>query len=170
MIASGPMIPRGTFRFGALLAALMLTTAACNALTPQTPPATPTDFAGIVAELASGGIGVENVTSGDAGCDDQRLARTAISFDAEGIDQPSLVRVYLYAFKTAAVYDELRASVDACARTYATDPATFSSVESPPYVLAGAGPWHAGFKDALRKALDRAAVGRLTYTLRASRC
>lgn len=131
----------------------------CSAFTPQTPKPTPTDFAGIVEELARTGVGVANVVSGDAGCDDQRLARTAISFDASGVGQAEPTRVYLYAFKNAAVFDELRPTVDLCARAYVTDPAAYASVDATPYVFAGPGPWAPGLEDALRTALERAAVG-----------
>ena len=135
------------------------TLAACDAFTPQKPSPTPTDFAGIVAELARGGIAVDHVTEGDAGCPDQRLARTAVGFDATGIDQPTATRVYLYAFKDSATFDQLRPSVDSCARSYVTDPTAYATIESSPYLFAGAGPWAPGFKDALRQALMRAAVG-----------
>lgn len=146
----------------ALVAALVvvaLVVAACSAFTPQTPRPTATDFAGIVSELALVGVGVKNVTAGDPGCDDQRLARTAISFDASGAGQAEPTRVYLYAFKNAKAYDELRPLVDLCARSYVVDPAAYSTVDAPPYVLAGPGPWSPDFKDALRTALERAAVG-----------
>jgi hypothetical protein len=142
-----------------LAALLVLAVGGCSAFTPTTEPATPTDFAGIVAELQGEGIDVNRVVSGDAGCADQRLARTAIGFDASGGDQATTVRIYLYAFKDQQVYDELRPAVDACARSYVTDAATFGSVDEPPYVLAGNGPWTPAFKNALRTALQRAAVG-----------
>lgn len=143
-----------------LLAALVgLLATACGAFTPTTEPATPTDFAGVVAELATLGINVNRVVSGEAGCDDQRLSRTAIGFDASGLDQATTVRIHLYAFKDQQVYDELRPAVDMCARSYVTDAAAFGSVDAPPYVLAGSGPWTPAFKNALRTALQRAAVG-----------
>jgi hypothetical protein len=143
-----------------LLAALLgLVAMGCGAFTPTTAPATPTDFAGIVAELASVGIDANRVVSGEAGCDDQRLSRTAIAFDARGGDQATPVRIHLYAFKNQQVYDELRPVVDTCARSYVTDAAAFGSVDAPPYVLAGNGPWTPAFRDALRTALQRAAVG-----------
>lgn len=133
--------------------------AACSAFTPQTPKPTATTFAGIVSELALAGIGVEKVVAGDPGCDDQRLARTAISFDASGVDQAEPTRVYIYAFKDVKAYDELRPVVDLCARSYVADPAAYGTVDAPPYVLAGPGPWGPGFWDALRNVLERAAVG-----------
>jgi hypothetical protein len=142
-----------------LLALAIFVLGACSAFTPTTAPATPTDFTGIVAELESVGIDVNRVVSGEAGCDDQRLSRTAIAFDARGLDQPTAVRIHLYAFKDQQVYAELRATVDACARSYVTDAAAFGAIDEPPYVLAGSGPWAPSFKDALRTALQRAAVG-----------
>ena len=146
-------------RHGAALAAVALLLAGCAAFTPQTPKPTPTDFEGIVAELATAGIGVDNVVSGDPGCDDQRLARTAIAFDASGLDQGTPTRVHLYAFKNAGVYDELRPVIDLCARSYVTNPEDYASVDATPYVFAGPGPWAPQFEDALRDALERAAVG-----------
>ncbi|HSW43889.1 MAG TPA: hypothetical protein VLM76_15435 [Patescibacteria group bacterium] len=141
------------------LFAVALVSGACSAFTPQTPRPTATTFAGIVSELARVGVGVENVVAGDAGCDDRRLARTAISFDASGVDQGEPTRVYLYAFKNAAVFDELRPVVDLCARSYVTDPGAYASVEASPYVFAGPGPWAPEFEGALGDALGRAAVG-----------
>ncbi len=143
----------------AALLAVVLVVGACSAFTPQAPKPTATTFAGIVSELALVGVGVRNVVAGDAGCDDQRLARTAISFDASGVDQAQPTRVYLYAFKDAAAYAELRPVVDLCARSYVTDPAAYASVDAMPYVFAGPGAWAPDFEDALRKALGRAAVG-----------
>jgi hypothetical protein len=138
-------------------AALLL--AACSAFTPQTPKPTTVTFNGIVGELARVGVGVANVVSGDAGCDDQRLARTAIAFDASGLDQPEPTRVHLYAFKDARVFAELRPVVDLCARSYVTDATAYGAVEATPYVLAGPGPWGRDFEAALRDALGRAAAG-----------
>jgi hypothetical protein len=143
----------------ATVATVALLVAACSAFTPQTPKPTPTTFAGIVSELARVGVGVQNVVAGDPGCDDERLARTAISFDASGVDQAEPTRVYLYAFKDAAAYDALRPAVDLCARSYVTDPEAYASVDATPYVMAGPGPWAPEFEDALGEALGRAAVG-----------
>jgi hypothetical protein len=143
----------------ALAAFSVLAPYGCSAFTPTSEPATPTDFAGIVAELQTLGIAVNRVVSGEAGCDDQRLARTAIGFDASGLDQATPLRVHLYAFKDRQVYDQLRPSVDACARSFVTNAADFGSVDAAPYVLAGNGPWPPAFKDALRTGLLRAAVG-----------
>lgn len=141
-----------------LLAASLLL-GACSLFTPGTPKPTPTDFAGIVSELAAAGVGVEHVVSGDPGCEDERLARTAISFEASGVDQASPTQVFLYAFKNAAVFDELRPTVDLCARAFVTDPAAYGVVEASPYLLAGPGPWPPGFRAALQRALDLAAAG-----------
>jgi hypothetical protein len=47
--------------------------------------------------------------------------------------------------------------VDACAASFITDPSTYETVESTPYVAVGQGPWAPGFTAALRSALDKAA-------------
>ncbi len=143
----------------AVLVAVALVAGACSAFTPQTPKPTATTFDGIVSELALVGVGVKNVVAGDPGCDDQRLARTAISFDASGVDQVEPTRVYLYAFRDAKAYDSLRPVVDLCARSYVTHPEAYATVDATPYVFAGPGPWAPDFEDALRDALERAAVG-----------
>jgi hypothetical protein len=131
--------------------------AGCSALRGQTPAATPADFAGIVANLTRRGITVQHVVSGDAGCADQALARTAISFEASGSDQRTPVPVHLYSFADTEAFDRLRSSVDTCARSYVTDADTFESVDAVPFVLAGQGPWAATFKGALRASLQEAA-------------
>jgi hypothetical protein len=143
----------------AALAAAVLVMASCSAFTPQSPKPTPTDFAGIVSELALVGVGVTDVVSGDPGCGDQRLARTAISFHASGLDQANPTPVYLYAFKNPAVHDELRPAVDLCARSYVKVPADYASVDATPYVFAGPGPWAPKFRDALFTALQKVSVG-----------
>jgi len=73
-----PARAAGRARIALLAALVTLFAVACSAFTPTTEPATPTDFAGVVAELANVGINVNRVVSGEAGCDDQRLACTAI--------------------------------------------------------------------------------------------
>ena len=129
----------------------------CGALRGATPAPTPADFAGVVANLSRRGIAVQHVVSGDAGCPDQTLARTAISFQASGADQPGAVSVHLYSFADKEAFDRLRPSVDACARSFVTDPSGFESVDAVPFVLAGQGPWATEFKSALRAALEEAA-------------
>jgi hypothetical protein len=137
-----------------LVAALV---AACSAIS-QTPPApTPADFPGVAGVLAQHGIQVDHIVSGDSGCPDPKMAKTAIAFDASGLDQTTRVRVYIYIFRNRATYERLRSTVDGCARGYVTDPATFESVETSPYVLAGQGPWGASFKTNLRAAITEAA-------------
>lgn len=156
-VAAGTRRSIGRHLVTVVMAAVLV--AGCDSLAPGSPPATPTDFAGIVAELATDGIGVDHVVEGDPGCPDERLARTAISFNATGVGQSTATRVYLYAFKDATVYQALRPAIDACAKSYVVDPNAYAAVDSSPYVLAGPGPWAPAFKDALRTALQRAAVG-----------
>ena len=97
------------------------------------------------------------MVSGDAGCADSVLTPTAIAFDASGLDQPTVVRIYLYVFGDKATYERLRTTVDDCARSYVTDPSTYSSVEVSPFVVAGQGPWGPKFEQALRDGLTEAA-------------
>ncbi len=140
----------------ALLAFLL---AGCQALASTPPPPTPADFAGIVSFLAAEGIAVENVTTGDAGCDDRQLVGPAISLRAGGLDQATPVALHLYLFRGAAAYEKLRSAVDDCAASYVTDASTYESIDAMPFVAAGQGPWGDAFREALRTALTKAAGG-----------
>jgi hypothetical protein len=139
----------------ALLLAVLV--AGCGVLTTTAPAPTPADFQGIASEIVKRGILIDRLVSGDAGCDDPVLNPTAIGFDARGLDQAETVRLYLYIFRNRTSYERLRSEIDSCARTYVTDPATFESIESSPFVLAGQGPWSPEFKATLREALTVAA-------------
>ena len=130
---------------------------ACDTISRTPPAPTPADFQGIAGDIVQRGIRIEHIVSGDAGCPDQQLGKTAIAFDAAGLDQPTPVRIYVYIFRNRETYERLRATVDSCARAYVTDPETYESVETSPYVVAGQGPWGAGFKTNLRAAIDEAA-------------
>jgi hypothetical protein len=143
----------------AVIAACLLAVivAGCGAFRGQTPAPTPADFAGVVANFSRRGITVQHVVSGDAGCADQALARTAISFEAQGADQSTPVTIYLYSFADREAFDRLRPAIDACARSYVRDPEAFDSIDAAPFVLAGQGPWGANFKQALRASLEEAA-------------
>mgnify|MGYP001571762427 CR=1 FL=1 len=121
------------------------------------PSPTPADFPGIVRVMARQGIVVQDIVSGDAGCPDPALTRLAIAFSASGLDQTGPVRIHAYLFRDRAAFDRLRPSIDLCARIFVTDPATFGSIEAPPFVLAGQGPWAPGFAAALRASLTAAA-------------
>ena len=99
------------------------------------------------------GIKIEHLVSGDAGCNDDVLNPTAIGLDASGKDQEAPVRLYLYIFRNREAYDRLRSAIDGCAQSFVTDPETFESIESSPFVLAGQGPWAPEFKATLREAL-----------------
>ena len=140
-----------------LLLAAVASLAGCDALVETPPAPTPADFQGIAADLVKRGIRIDNIVSGDAGCDDVELARTAIGLDAVGLDQAEPTRVYLYIFRNRDAYNRLRQTVDACARSYVTDPESFASVEQSPFVVAGPGPWAPDFNDAIRAALVEAA-------------
>jgi hypothetical protein len=132
---------------------LVVSVTACSALTATAPAPTPADFQGIASEIVKRGVEIDHLVSGDAGCDDDVLNPTAIGFDAHGHDQADPVRLYIYIFRNRAAYERLRSSVDTCARAFVTDPATYESIESSPFVLAGQGPWAPEFKATLREAL-----------------
>ena len=117
---------------------------------------TPADFQGIATEIVRRGIAIDNLVSGDAGCNDKVLNPTAIGLDASGKDQAAPVRLYLYIFRDREAYERLRSAIDECARSFVTDPETFESIESSPFVLAGQGPWAPEFKATLREALTEA--------------
>jgi hypothetical protein len=131
--------------------------AGCSTISRTPPVPTPADFLGIAGAIAQRGISVTHVVSGDAGCADANLGKTAIAFDAVGLDQVKPVRVYVYIFRNRDTYERLRSTIDDCARTYVTDPATYESVETSPYVLSGQGPWAPSFKESLRAAIGVAA-------------
>jgi hypothetical protein len=141
----------------ALVALIVLVATGCNYVETTPPAPTPADFGGIAIEFAKRGLHLDHIVSGDPGCTDKVLAPTAIAFDADGLDQATPVRIYLYAFADRATFERLRSTIDTCARTYVTDPATFESVEESPYVLASQGPWGTEFEATLRTGLKIAA-------------
>jgi hypothetical protein len=134
-----------------------LTVTSCGTISTSPPAPTPADFQGIAALLLRSGLEVDHIVSGEAGCDDRELARTAIALDAVGLDQATPTRIYVYNFRNRAAFERLRPAVDACARSYVSDPAAFGSVESSPFVVTGAGPWAPEFRSALRAAIVEAA-------------
>ena len=152
MVASGHMAPLPRI----LLAVVLVGLAGCG-LSTTPPPPTPADFQGIAAELVQRGVRIDHVVSGDAGCDDITLERTAIGLDAKGLDQATPTRLFIYIFRNRASFEKLRQTVDGCARTYATDPDTFESIEASPFVIASAGPWAPEFRSAVRAAITKAA-------------
>ena len=125
--------------------------AACGALTEPAPAPTPADFQGIASEIVKRGIAIDNLVSGDAGCDDKVLNPTAIGLDASGKDQDEPVRLYLYISGTARPGGSLgdrrvRAEIR-------HGPGDLRIDRSSPFVLAGQGPWAPGSSDSLREAL-----------------
>jgi hypothetical protein len=137
------------------IATMLLT--GCSVISRTPPVPTPADFQGIAGDIVQRGINVTHVVSGDGGCPDSNLGKTAIAFDVAGLDQPTPVHVYVYIFRDRATYERLRTAVDDCARSYVTDPQTYESVETSPFVIAGQGPWGPQLKDNLRAALVEAA-------------
>jgi hypothetical protein len=160
MTRSGPPAPPSRLAgagAGAVAVVVAILLAACGTISNTPPVPTPADFQGIAGSIVQRGIRIEHIVSGDAGCQDADLSKTAIGFDAAGLDQATSVRVHVYIFRNRATYERLRAAIDSCARMYVTDPETYESVETSPYVLAGQGPWGPSFKTNLRAAIVEAA-------------
>jgi hypothetical protein len=149
---------RSLVRRAVLVAVSAATIVGCGALTGTEPAPTPADFPTIQSILNRAGIHVDHIVSGDPGCNDVDLGRTAIGFDASGLDQPKPTRLYVYIFRNGATFDRLRQSVDDCAKAYVTDPATYESIDASPFVVAGQGPWGPAFRGAVRTALTAAAA------------
>lgn len=139
----------------ALTLALLL--AGCADLLESPPAPGPEPFPGIAGQLGRFGVDVDDWASGDAGCDDPTLAPTAIRFDATGLDQTSPVHLRIYIFRDREAWERRLADVDACAVSWAEDPATFVIIQESPYVVAGQGPFPPKFDAALRKGLAESA-------------
>jgi hypothetical protein len=162
VLASALVIPRrpglpAPLAVAAVLFALTTLMTACDLVSTTAPPATPADFPGIASILSRRGILVDDIASGDAGCDDQELARTAIAFTAAGLDQAEPTPIYLYIFRNRDAFERRRADVDACLQSYVTDPEDFGLIETSPFVLVGPGPWAPDFAAELRRGLTEAA-------------
>jgi hypothetical protein len=148
------------FRGAVAFAVVAVSLAGCAATTEMGPPSpTPTDFQGIAERLSARGIVVQDVVSGEAGCDDPDLVPTAIAFTAHGLDQSDPMPIHLYVFRNSDSYSRLRTAVDSCAATYITDPAGYESIDADPFVLTAQGPWPQRFEQAVRDALQSAAAG-----------
>jgi len=142
--------------FLAFVLAACIAFGACEADNNPANP-TPASIPRTLEVLGSQGLVLSNVVSGDPGCADQDLARTAVSMMVWGYDQVTPTRIYFYAFRNRATWERLSASVDACARSYVTDPAAYGSIQASPFVLAGPGPWAPTFAARLRAAVTKAA-------------
>ncbi len=138
-------------------AAVAVMLAACNPAGVAAPSPTPADFGGISQVLQNRGLTILDVVSGDAGCPGSDLAKTAISFEASGLDQAAPVQVYLYIFHDHDTWVRRSTDVGGCAQSYVTDPSTYESLAISPYVVSGQGPWAPGFTAQLRQGLTSAA-------------
>lgn len=137
--------------------AMALVVAGCSAILDQPPTDGPQPFPGIVGELGRFGITVSSWTSGDTGCDNPDLSPVAFRFVAKGVDQATPIVLRIYLFGSRAAWDRRLADVDACAASWATDPATFEQLQVSPYVVAGQGPWPPGFAQALKQGITESA-------------
>jgi hypothetical protein len=150
-------VPRSSSRRLGLLAAIAFLVAGCGTVSFTEPPATPTDFPGITGRLNAAGIKVRDWVSGDPGCTDGDLAKTAIRFTAQGLDQATPETLYLYIFNDHDAFERNRAKIGPCAAGFVTDPATFQEIEQSPFVIASQGPWAPQFEAVLRATLEQAA-------------
>jgi hypothetical protein len=139
-------------------ALLGLVATACGTQVGASPAPTPADFPGVAGFLGRRGIELSQIASGDAGCADADLARTAIRFAATGLDQSTPITLRIYIFRDQAAYDRRRLSVDACARAWITDPDQLISLDAAPFVVMGQGPVGPEFGAALRQGLHEAAA------------
>ncbi|MCI0585126.1 MAG: hypothetical protein L0227_19910, partial [Chloroflexi bacterium] len=79
--------------------------------------------------------------------------------EAQGLDQPTPVRLRIYIFRNREAWERRLADVDTCAAEWAVEPATFELLQVSPYVLAGEGPWPTDFGEAVERAIREAAGG-----------
>ena len=152
--------PGVVIRRASLALALTVALAGCRGTTELGPPqATPTDMGGIAVALQAQDVRINGLVSGEASCPDQTLAKSAITFQASGLDQATPVTVHLFIFNDDAAYQRARPSVDVCSRSFVTDPSSYEALDQTPYAFVGQGPWGTRFKDAVRTALALAAKG-----------
>jgi hypothetical protein len=138
-------------------ALLAIVAAGCGFVSTSPPPVGPDDFAGITGKLAAERISVAHVVSGDSGCDDPELARTAIRFEASGLDQQQPAAFYLYIFRNRAAFERVKANVEVCRTAYVRDASAAPPIEVSPYVLATPDELAPEFAAALEAALEEAA-------------
>ena len=107
----------------AVRASLVLVVAGCGTISTSPPAPTPADFQGIATELTSATIAIDDIVSGDAGCDDRALIPTAIGFDGQ---RPGPGRARCGSTCTSSATGPRSRScapaIDACARSFVTDP------------------------------------------------
>lgn len=152
------MKPRSTLTL--MTAAVLLTASACGSVLDAArgePSATPTNFNGLVEQLAAREFSVANVVSGDPGCSDQGLVPMAIAFQLSGGGLERAVPTRIYRFRNDESYKKLRSTVDACAAEWISDPAALLMVDASPYVLVTEGVPAGVVADAIRAAVRDAA-------------
>ncbi|MFM8428669.1 MAG: hypothetical protein ACKN93_02875 [Candidatus Limnocylindrus sp.] len=152
------MKPRTTLTL--MTAALLLTASACGSVLDDArgePSATPTNFNGLVEQLAAREFSVANVVSGDPGCSDHGLVPMAIAFQLSGGGLERAVPTRIYRFRNDESYKKLRSTVDACVAEWISDPAALLMVDASPYVLVTEGVPAGVVADAIRAAVRDAA-------------
>jgi hypothetical protein len=158
-VASPSPAPRSRRLLALAGGLLALVVVGCGQILGESPAPTPADFPGIAGALGRRGLALGEIASGDAGCADPDLARTAIRFRASGLDQAAPVTLRVYIFRDRAAFDRRRLSVDACAQAWIADAGGLISIDAAPFVLIGQGPVGPSFGAALRSGLREAAGG-----------
>jgi hypothetical protein len=139
---------------------LLLLAAGCGSVLDDArgePVATPTNFNGLVEQLAAREFSVANVVSGDPGCSDQALVPMAIAFQLSGGGLDQAVPTRIYRFRNDESYKNLRSTVDACAAEWISDAGALLMVDASPYVLVTEGVPAGVVADAIRAAVREAA-------------
>lgn len=153
LIAPGPGLV-----IAILLAGQLAGCSSLARLSSPEPSPTPAGFPGITRVLGPQGIAIDTIVSGDAGCADQGLARTAISFRASGLDQATPLALRLYRFADDEALRRRLGDLSTCATAYVTDPERFVQIVVTPYVVQGEGPLAPEFERVLTEGLRTAAA------------
>lgn len=143
-----------------IAAVLVLAAGGCGSVLDDArgePVATPTNFNGLVEQLAAREFSVANVVSGDPGCGDKSLVPMAIAFKISGGGLEGIAQARVYRFRNDESYQRLRPTVDRCATEWIGDPAALLMVDASPYVLVAEGVPAGAPADALRAAVRDAA-------------
>jgi hypothetical protein len=141
-----------------LLGATLAGCSSIERLSSPEPSATPASFPGITRVLGPKGIFIDTIVSGDAGCADTGLAKTAISFRASGLDQPAPIALRLYRFADDAALQRRLGDLSTCAASYVTAPERFIRIVVSPYVVQGDGTLAPEFEQVLTDGLRIAAT------------
>ena len=137
VVASGSMsLPRSLG-----LGLVVLLVAGCSYVETTPPPPTPADFRGSPASSSSAASSSTASSRATPAATTRSSARPPSRSTRRGSTRRPRSGSTCTSSGNRATFERLRATIDACARTYVTDPQTYESVEQSPFVMAGQGPW-----------------------------